>query len=211
MADIENPSFETPGIAQGSALFWDSSYDTAAEDIAPFANAAGETMSREDFETGWEDNQLAQSVFGVTDIVAALFEGGTEEYDDFESSWGPMELPAAPPVFNHMAVMSYVAGNFTAAAFDVGTPEEFEDFEEEWTDNESALTFADYEDPAVTSIAAGFDVGTPEEFEDFEEEWNVNETAVADFDAATSTAALFDAGANPHENFEGTWTETFVP
>jgi len=210
MADILNPSFEDAGAAVGQALSWIESYLAGAEDFASFTGVDRD-YPWEGYEELWDSNQLWQTSFSTGDLLPALFEGGTLAQEAFDYSWMEPALPYAPytlPRWNHHSQWTRDTGNFTVASFDAGTPEGFEDYEEEWTDNEDAV--ADL--TAGTTVAASFDVGIPQGFEDFEEEWQDNETAEEEFQpldplGGASTTALFDAGANGFENFEGIWTE----
>ena len=210
MPDILNPSYEDAGAQLGQALSWTEDYPVGAGDFAPFSGVDRE-YPWEGYEELWDDNHLWQATFTTGDLLPALFEGGTLVQEAFDFSWMEPALPYAPytlPRWNHHSAWVRDPGNFTVAAFDLIAPEGVEDYEEEWADNEAAV--ADL--TGGTTVAASFDVGIPQGFEDFEEEWQDNETEEDEFQpldplGGASKTALFDAGANNFENFEGVWTE----
>jgi len=213
---VQNPSFEDPGVGLGQADSWTELYPTAAataagkacEEVCTFGQGtAGEDTPYEGFLGGWDDNELAQTGFGLADVVSAFFESMSHQREDFEYSWAAPETPNPPaPVWNHHAQFEYWHENFEEAMFDSGS-EAYEDFNESWDDVEDAV--ADL--AAATTSSASFDSGTPEGVEDFEEEWQSVESAVANLAAGATSAAMFDAGANAYENFEGTWPTLVYP
>lgn len=203
-----NPSFETPGATFGQADSWTESYDTGAEDVAPFRRSDGNVQPWEDFEDSWMDNHYYQVAFTISDLVAAFFNGLAQEHEPFESGW---KLPgSSPDIDNSAAVFVFVADNFKAAVFTT-TLLEYDGFEAAWgysPYNQSSIT--DF--GAGAFIAASFDAAVPEDVEDFEEEWQSNENYDTGFVVNGAdpnlTAAMFDAGLNAYENFAGAWTLT---
>jgi len=204
---IRNPSYETPGANDGEAQHWTDAQGAGAEDVALF-DIGTRQVPFEAFEALWDNNDHAQVIFGLTDLISALFESGTHQHESFEYSWAMPNSPVSPPRFNHASESVFDSENFDAAGFDAAL-EEVEDFEEEWDDNEDSIS----DISAGTFPAASFDAGVPEAVEDFEEEWDSNENSETGFaptvpGGGTLSAAQFDAGANAFENFEGAWVMT---
>jgi hypothetical protein len=203
---VENASFETPGVDPGQADQWSEGYDVGASDIADFVHYDGYTRPFDDFEQSWLDNQLAQSGFSLTDVVAALFDGLSMQHENFESGWWEPHSPASGPN-NYAAMLYFYSGNFAFAMFNSGG-DEVEAFEEQWGSSP-------YNEAAISTYAEGswstalFDAGAPEAFEDFEEEWKYNEAWF--LLASAYLAANFDTSLGApeaYEDFEEGWTET---
>jgi len=214
---VLNPSFEDPGAAEGQAASWTEVYPeevpTAAggigEEVATFTGD-DETTPYEGFSGGWLNNELAQTGFGIADVVSAFFEDGSLPYENFETTWILPEIAdLSHPVWVHQSQMAYWHENFEPAYFDTGsyTAEGPEDFEEGWSTVENAV--ADLA-AAVTSFAS-FDAAA-DTFEDFEEEWQNVEDAVSDFNNwPANENAMFDAATHAYENFEGSWPLLVYP
>jgi len=211
--EVKNPSFEIPGLSWGQAEDWTESYDQGAEDIATFFNGTRFTPI-EAFEGEWDNNQAAQSVFGLGDLEAALFEGGYAPQESFETSWIEPQTALGGGIWNHHSAWAFTAGMLSSAMFD-SVPEAFEDFEEEWDDNEFSKT--GYQ-PIVASggtVTWGmFDVGVPEGAEDFEEEWDSNQNSKTGYapivaGGGTLSWAVF-TGPVGAETFESGWTRRFA-
>lgn len=184
---FKNTSFETLGNANGVASAWVFSAH------AQLVYAAFDTIDDpwEDFEESWFSNENYKFSFtGIgTDLVAAIFGGGTLTVETFEKEWLGNEayvytLAGVTAVFNTTTPLNFegfghewdndsylytfvgVGTDLTAASFDV-TPEDVEDFEEDWV---SGYKYA-FTGVGVDLTAAAFDV-TPENYEDFEEDWS---------------------------------------
>jgi len=198
---IQNASFETPGVEPGQADQWDEVYDVGASDIAAFQHHDWYTRPYDDFETSWGDNHLAQTAFGLMDIVAALFSGLSQQYENFESGWWQPHLTVTDP-HNGAAMLYYYEGNFTRALF---SGAEYDGLEQNWGtspfNQASIYTYA-----AGSFTLALFDAAL-DGMEDFEEEWKDNENAQTAI--AVGFMAYFDVFApEAREDFEEEWFET---
>jgi hypothetical protein len=76
----------------------------------------------EDFEQGWDSNQVFFTELEDVPSVAALFDAAAEAFEDFENLW-----------LSNETFVTVFSG--TAAQFDPGAPESVEDFEEEWAND----------------------------------------------------------------------------
>ena len=199
---IQNASFETPGFEPGQADQWDEVYDVGASDIAAFQHHDYYTRPYDDFESSWSDNHLAQTAFGLMDIVKALFSGLSQQYENFESGWWQPHTTLTDPN-NGAAMLYYYEGNFTRALFSGADADGFTmDWGHSPYNQASIYTYA-----AGTFADALFDAAM-EGAEDFEEEWKSNETAYPTGTFITFIA-VFDAGVpETREDFEEEWTET---
>jgi hypothetical protein len=215
MPDIINPSFEIPGTDYGEASDWTDAQSVGAEDIAQFSDGT-RPIPQEAFDGGWDNNENFQIAFGVSDLVHALFEAGSHQEEDFETSW---RLPsiAATPIWNHHSVWVYSASNFSYAIFNSAgaSPTVYEGFEQRWPVAQISPPDAGFsDDVAVPPVPAGastkclFNAAT-QAYEAFEKNWLVNQDYESAFDdvggGATRVAAAFTGPAN-YENFEGAWT-----
>lgn len=201
---IQNASFETPGFEPGQADQWSEVYSDGASDIAAFQHHDYYTRPYDDFESSWSDNHLAQTAFGLMDIVKALFSGLSQQYENFESGWWQPHLTLTDP-HNGAAMLYYYEGNFTRALF---SGADADGFTMNWGNSPynqaSIYTYA-----AGAFTAASFDVGVPETKEDFEEEWKDNETATTEIFVAIPAQFDLDTGwIEAREDFEEGWTET---
>jgi hypothetical protein len=202
---LSNTSFEEPGLTTGTADEWDEGYSAGAEDIALFAHYDLTWRPWEDFEQSWLDNHFYQLLFGISDLVGALFDAKQQE--DFESGWKSPETPNVAPR-NQASIFVFDPYSFPAALFDSGV-EEFEDFEETWGSSPYNQMY-EMEYDAGNFSAASFDSSSPENVEDFEEEWMNNEDFEIQFSypGVSKTLAQFDSGAEQYEDFEEGWTTT---
>lgn len=210
---MANPSFETGGASPGEAQDWLESQSASGQDFAMFDAAdGGPAESMEDFEEYWmwpwtsgygmygyggysyapgTHNGESQNLFGLSDLTYALFEGALLEFENFEYSWRNPSGGPGPP-FNHQSAWLFTTTDVAWAAFGALI---YESFEIGWS-GAAYLVFG-----AGDTSQASFDV-VPEAYEDFEEDWGASGPGAA----FVSVAALFDAGANAFENFEGVWT-----
>ena len=127
---ILNPSFETPGTLPGTAESWSEGYSATSEDIAGFDHTDGYTRPWDDFACLWQDNQLYQLAFSITDIVASFFCSLSIPRENFESGW---KIPAVPSdtYKNDASLFAFNPDWFTVALFDT-VDDPVEDFEEDW-------------------------------------------------------------------------------
>ncbi len=174
---ILNPSFEDAGTLPGEAEHWTLSAVTSLEEIAGFGTPE---EAWEDFER-WFD--LLDSIDDVV-VVLAFFDSALKGYEEFESGWANVgylyDLPPAQLV---------------TATFDGLAAEECETG---WSNVPYAREWAD-----VVAATGVFD-GEPRE--DFEDQWRSNQLYAWTWAAVTSSAALFDAGAQAVEDFNNGWT-----
>lgn len=172
-----NPSFEDAGAQPGAALHWTLLASTGVEVLAGFGHAPEEAW--EDFER-WHALRDSLEEVGV---VLAFFGSAFAGCEEFESGWANVvylyELPPAMLV---------------TAAFDGLAAEECETG---WHNAPYAREWAD-----VTAAAGVFD---GESHEDFEDGWRGNQSYAWTWEALTTGAALFDAGAQPFEDFTSGW------
>lgn len=142
------------------------------------------------------NNSESQNLFGLSDVAYALFEGGYLAYENYEYSWALPRGATGPP-WAHQSLWVFTALDVLYATFGGEDHESFEAASGWVVDAEVAF------DPADVSYAS-FDVGAPETVEDYEEEHDQSGPSAA----YAWSAALFDAGANAFEDFEGVWTDT---
>ena len=172
-----NPSFEDAGALPDEAEHWTLTAVTSLEELAGFGVAPEDAW--EGFER-WFD--FLASIDEVT-VVLAFFDSALKGYEHFESGWANVvflyELPPAQLV---------------TATFDGNAAE---DCETGWSNVPYGREWAN-----VASAAGVFD-GEPRE--DFENQWRSNETYAWSWVSLSSSAALFDAGAQAVEDFENAW------
>jgi hypothetical protein len=218
---LYNKGFEDPDAGPGEATWWQETFTGDASTLAGFTHSDGYTYGFEDFESYWSSNELAQTEFLVTDLLAARFENQAHQTEGFEFSWA--EPAGSGPPFNNQSVFVFDADLCTRCTFYSATRNQ-EDLEAGWGSspyNEQSV----YDIADATITAASFDAGAPEAVEDFEEEWTYNPPAgnedsqdhIDDPTDADFTRALFiiDPLGGPftdyYEGFlaaSGNWTET---
>jgi len=223
MADPLNPSFETAGAAAGQAASWTELYSTTGEDVAIFDVAAAGDRPFEDFET---QHQLPETLlatynedsleeFDPSDLAAALFDGADQQ-ERFESNY--REPATTGTVWNQHSKQVFDTSDLDTAMFDTGA-EDHEDFDSGFIAPETTGTqaashkYTDAPDPntppppLATLSAALFDSSTvaQETFDDATGWGTTNEMY-----PTASSQAMFDAGANDQEDYEGTWTSVMV-
>ena len=116
---VLNPGFEYPGAADGQAESWTETYPTVAGTTAGtscehiVAYGAGSLLSDTPYDAflgGWllphtvgsAENELAQTGFGIADVVAAFFEKQTYQFEAFDISWVLPEIHIpGDPVWVH--------------------------------------------------------------------------------------------------------------
>lgn len=198
MADLQNPSFETPDTEWGQAEYWDEAYDACGEDVGEFWNGI-RLVPFESFEGGWPEDSNGPTSFSGATSEAGMFEQGSMDHEPFEYSWS---VTGSMP-WNHQDAFYFDPDNFVFGMFNSGV-DDVEDFESDWSNDDDVEDFGD-----ATTSEASFDSGTPESAEDFEEEWD-NDNDVANFGAATTSTGSFDSALTPEnfEDFEEGWTET---
>jgi hypothetical protein len=174
---LENPSFEDAGALPGDAAHWTLSAVTSVEEIAGFGTAPEEAW--EDFER-WFD--VLDSIDDVT-VVLAFFDSALKGYEEFESGWA-----------NNVFMTEMPPAQLVTATFDGLAAEECESG---WSNVPYTREWAD-----VLVVTALFD-GEPRE--DFEDEWRQNQLYAWTWAAATSSTAMFDAGAQAVEDFNNGW------
>ncbi|WNG39354.1 hypothetical protein F0U61_41090 [Archangium violaceum] len=173
-----NPSFEEEGPLPGEARHWTLTAVTSREVLAGFGPAP---------EEAWEDFERWHSLRASLDDVPlsrAFFDSSSEGHEDFDEGWAnAVFLTELPPA----QVLPF--------PFNGGTTE---DCESGWANVPYARSWGE-----VASSAGLFD-GEPHE--DFEEQWRSNQAFAWSWSAVPASAALFDAGVQPVEDFENTWT-----
>lgn len=204
---LDNTSFENAGVNLGEADYWTQGYHETGQQVALFQySTLGETTPYEDFEGFWgnwpyNNNALACFVFDIG-LVAALFESGHHDHENFETSW---KEPKAGALWNHQSIWSFDLSGFSHAIFDSGIDAE-EDFEHTWGSSPycqaSVYTFV-----IANFTQAAFDTGTDTK-EDFENTWGstpYNQASWYVYNAANFTKAMFDTGVDDEEDFEHSW------
>jgi hypothetical protein len=202
---LYNRSFEEPGTDPGDADWWTEEVSDTAEDVAGFSHSSTYTRPWDDFEDSWDGNQNAQTEFGVTDTVAALFEDGAYDQESFEFSWREPST-GAPVGYNHQSTVSFDISNFDVAEFDI-TPEDQEDYEEDW--GVSPYNQGAIDDYTSGTFSRGMFDGSADNDEDYENNWGIspyNQDSETVYSAGNFTAAVFP-GPDTFEDFEGGWTE----
>lgn len=175
---IQNPGFETPGVAPWEAAGWALVTQARGRRFAAFRPPPVPCV--EDFETwaAWKD------AFAPGDLVVALFDPlATEGREDFDEGW------QNAPYLTELEPAQLVPALFGRGA-------EADGFEAAWVPP-PAFAWAD-----VASAPALFG-GAP--LERFEAGWRGNEAFLSTWEAAASAPAAFDGGANAHETFAGAW------
>ena len=175
---ILNPSFEDAGPEPGMAEHWTLATSVAGQRIAGF----GPTPHRawEDFER-WFELRLS---FPPGSLALAFFDPIAEGFEDFEEAWS-----------NDLYLTELPSGQVITAPFGGGA---VEDMEDGWSNDPFATDWS-----GVTAVTGIFD-GEPRE--DFEDEWRSNQSYAWLWAALTTQTALFDAGTDPDEDFENSWT-----
>lgn len=94
-------------------------YDAANFSYASFTGG----LNYENFEAGWDNNELAQAGFIPSDLTYGVFDTVIvmQDYEDFEEGWQD----------NEDAQAGFTPGDTTAAMFDAGA-NAYEDFEGVW-------------------------------------------------------------------------------
>ena len=171
-----NPSFEGAGTLPGEAAHWTLVSSTSLEVLAGFGAAP---------EEAWEGFEWHQKLAMLEDVavVLAFFDAATEGFEDFAKGWVGVFLFELPPA-------QLVTCPFGGGAV--------EDCESGWS---NAPFLRDWLD--VAAVAGVFD-GEPQE--DFEDAWRWNESFAWAWADVTSSAAFFDAGTQPVEDFENSWS-----
>jgi hypothetical protein len=175
---LQNPSFEDAGVLPGEAEHWSFSAVTSLEVLAGFGAAPEEAW--EDFERWYA---LLDSLEDVV-VVLAFWGSALEGYEAFESGWA-----------NFVYLYELPPAQLVTCAFGGGA---VEDCESGWS-NVPYLR-----DWALVTTATGVFDGEPRE--DFEDQWRSNQSYAWTWAAVTASAALFDAGVQPVEDFESGWT-----
>lgn len=181
MAGVENGDWSVAGTTPGSAEDWTVTTEYRGEEVAAF-DEDGISIGHE----GWELTWLAD--FTALILATAEFEqngpdpGEEDLFEDFEAGW-----PSFAPYMWDLSAAE-------AALFDGGT-QGFEDFENNWTGVPSA---------APTWDDAIFHDEDPGEPDQPREPFKGYPWALGFLGAPIP--AMFDAGANAFENFEGVWT-----
>ena len=117
-------------------------------------------------------------------VVLAFFDSALKGYEEFESGWA-----------NVVYLYDLPPAQLVTATFDGLAAEECETG---WSNVPYAREWAD-----LTAATGVFD-GEPRE--DFEDQWRSNQLYAWTWAAVTSSAALFDAGAQAVEDFNNGWT-----
>jgi len=174
---ILNPSFEDAGAQPGEAEHWTLQAFTGLRRIAGFGPVPH--RASEDFERWFE---LQGDFDGVT-VALALFDPLAEGYEDFNEAWD-----------NDLYLTELPTGQVITAPFGGGA---VEDMEDGWSNVPYATAWED-----VAGVIGLFDA---EPREDFNEQWQGNESFAWTWAAVASSAALFDGGAQPVEDYENGW------
>jgi hypothetical protein len=178
---LENPSFEDEGTNPGEAQGWTITASTSLEKIAGFGDPA---TAYEDFERWYEHVATLDDV----DAVRAFF-GILDGFEAFERGWD-----------NNLFFTEFELVQLLAASFNP-TPNtaQVETFETNWA-NVPYLTEYPLVSPPLT--AGVFSTATAERFE---ANWKSNETFTTSWSGVTSSAAMFDSGAQAVEDYENAW------
>lgn len=223
MADPLNPSFEIAGAAPGEAASWTELYPATGEDVAIFDVAAGGDRPFEDYETQYQlpqtllatYNEDSLEAFDPSDLSAALFDGADPQ-ERFESNYREPEVVGL--LWNQHFKWVFDITDLSTAMFDTGA-EDHENFDSGFIAPEVSGTqaashkYTDAPDPnappppLATLGTAMFDTGAhaQETFDDAAGWGTTNEMY-----PTASSQALFDAGINDQEDYEGVWTSVMV-